>query len=302
MGMMQFFKQSLYVLLFVICLFINACTQSKQVNTEEVSIKIKGSDTIVNLVQIWTEQFIDKNPSFNINITGGGSGAGFASLINKTCDIVMSSRIIADKEYTLARSKNIFPVGYEIGRDGLAVIVNKSNIIDKLTIEEIRDIFTGKIKNWKSFGWENREIVILSRENNSGTYTFFKNKIIRNNNNKSKEEFSTKVLMMPSSQSVYNEVSKNPNAIGYVGMGFVNNNVKVISIAPDIHSKYISPIPLNVMNNKYPISRPLYFYINYKKNSEVNKFISYVLSKISQSNIIKAGFIPTRLNINKKVI
>ncbi|MDR0915463.1 MAG: phosphate ABC transporter substrate-binding protein [Endomicrobium sp.] len=295
MGIMNFFKPILCTLFFLLCVSINACTQNKQVNTD-VSIKIKGSDTIVNLVQMWTEQFIEKNPSFNINITGGGSGAGFAALINKTCDIVMSSRPIADKECKLAKYNNILPVGFEIGRDGLAVIVNKNNIIDKLTIEEVKDIFTGKISNWKSFGWEDREIVVLSRESNSGTYTFFKNKIIRHNN-KSEDEFSTNVLMMPSSQSVYNEVCQNPNAIGYVGMGFVNNNVKVISIATDIHSQYIAPIPLNVMNNKYPISRPLYFYIDYKRDSAVNKFISYVLSEVSQKNIIKAGFIPAKLNI-----
>jgi phosphate transport system substrate-binding protein len=294
MGMMKSFKQILYILVTLICLSINACTQNKQVN-EEISIKIKGSDTIVNLVQMWAEQFIEQNPLFNISITGGGSGAGFAALLNKTCDIVMSSRTIENKEYKLAKSKNIIPIGFEIGRDGLAVIVNKNNIIDKLTINEIRDIFTAKITNWKSLGWEDREIVILSRESNSGTYTFFKDKIIRNNNNKAKDEFSTKVLMMPSSQAIYNEVCQNPNAIGYVGMGFVNNNVKIVSIAQDINSKYIAPIPLNVINNKYPISRPLYFYVDYKKNSVVNKFISYVLSEVSQKNIIKAGFIPAKL-------
>jgi phosphate transport system substrate-binding protein len=296
MGMINFFKKFSCTILFLIILSTAACsTYNKKHNTVTgTSIKIKGSDTIVNLVQMLIEEFMNKNPSFNINITGGGSGAGFASLINKTCDIVMSSRKIADKEYKLAVSKNIIPVCFEIGKDGLAVIVNKNNIVNKLTIEEVRNIFTAKISNWKHFGWDNRKIVVLSRESNSGTYMFFRDKIMKKNH-KYAQEFSTRVLMMPSSQAVYNEVCQNPNAIGYVGMGFVNNNVKVVSIANNAHSQYVSPIPLNVMNNTYPISRPLYFYIDSQtKYLIINKFINYVLSEIGQRNVLKAGFIPVR--------
>jgi len=237
------------------------------------------------------EKFVEQNPSFNISVTGGGSGTGFASLINKTCDIAMSSRKIEEKERVLAESKNVKPVEFKIGLDGLVVLVNKKNPVNKLTLEQLRDIFMARIINWKEVGGENRKIVILSRESNSGTHMFFKKRVLGINN---KNEFSTQSLMMPSSQAICDEVYQNPNALGYVGMGFVNERVKSVSIAVNAKSKYVYPIPKNVVNGTYPISRPLYIYTNGALQDVVKMFIDYVLSDAGQKIVLETDFVPIK--------
>jgi phosphate transport system substrate-binding protein len=257
-------------------------------------MQIKGSDTIVNLVQVLVENFVKRNPSFNVSVTGGGSGTGFASLINGTCDIVMSSREIDDKEKILAKSKNIIPIEFRIGLDGLAVLVNKNNPVDKLTLEQLRSIFMAEILNWKEFGWENKRIVILSRESNSGTHMFFKVRVLRNNNRNAKDEFAVKSLMMPSSQAIYDEVSQNFNAIGYVGMGFANDKVKTVSVAVNNFSDYVYPTLESVTNGSYPISRVLYLYTSGIPQGIVKMFIDYVTSDVGQKIVLETDFVPIR--------
>ena len=159
----------------------------------------------------------------NVGVTGGGSGTGFAALMNKTCDIAMSSREIEDKERSLAQSKGVEPVEFIVGLDGLAILINKENPVNNLTVGQLRDIFTAEITNWREVGGENRKIVILSRESNSGTHMFFKEHVLRRADRKAKDEFAPQALMMPSSQAIYDEVCQNPNALGYVGMGFIND-------------------------------------------------------------------------------
>jgi phosphate transport system substrate-binding protein len=276
------------ITLLLISAFFSACVGSRSSDKHGASIQIKGSDTIVNLIQELVEKFIEQNPSFNISITGGGSGTGFASLINKTCNIAMSSRKIEEKERMLAETKNIKPVEFKIGLDGLAVIVNKNNPVNKLTLEQLRNIFMAKITNWKEVGGETRKIVILSRESNSGTHMFFKERVLGIDD---KDEFSIQSLMMSSSQAVYDEVCQNPNALGYIGMGFVDERVKSVSIAVNAESEYIYLMPENVMNGTYPISRPLYIYTDGEPQGIIKMFIDYVLSDEGQKIVLKTGFI-----------
>jgi phosphate transport system substrate-binding protein len=257
-------------------------------------IQIKGSDTIVNLIQVWAENFIKSHPNLNISVTGGGSGTGFASLINKTCDIAMSSREIEDKEIVLAKQNNVDPIGFKVGLDGLVVIVNRDNPVTQLTLSELKDIFMAKVTNWKEVGGQNRKIVILSREANSGTHMLFKERVIRKGYVHSTDEFSIHSLMMSSSQAVYDEVLQNPNALGYVGMGFVNNRIKVISIAVDENSKYIYPTPDTVIDGSYPISRPLYLYTNGKPEGIIEMFIDYALSGVGQKIVSDTDFVPIK--------
>jgi phosphate transport system substrate-binding protein len=257
-------------------------------------MQIKGSDTIVNLIQKLVEKFVEQNPSLNASVTGGGSGTGFASLINETCDIAMSSRKIEEKEKMLAESKNIKPVEFKIGLDGLVVLVNKKNPVNKLTLEQLRDIFMARIINWKDVGGENRKIVILSRESNSGTHMFFKERVLGVDDKNNKNEFSTQSLMMSSSQSVCDEVCQNPNALGYVGMGFIDGRVKSVSVAVNAESKYVCLIPENVVNGTYPISRPLYIYTNGEPQDVVKMFTDYVLSDTGQKIVLEADFIPIK--------
>jgi phosphate transport system substrate-binding protein len=260
------------------------------------SVQIKGSDTIVNLVQAWSENFKKQYPMYNVSVTGGGSGTGFASLINKTCSIAMSSREIEDEEKILANKNNVDPIEFKIGFDGLAVLVNKNNPINKLTLKQLRDIFMGKITNWKDVGGDNLVIVILSRESNSGTHMFFKERVLRNNDKNAKDEFSIHSLMMSSSQAIYDEVLQNPNALGYVGMGFIDSRVKALSIAVDDKSKFVYPNSENVINGLYPISRPLYLYTDGKPSGVIKLFIDYALSYEGQKVILETYFVPMKAN------
>jgi phosphate transport system substrate-binding protein len=255
-------------------------------------VQINGSDTIVCLVQKLAEDFTKQYQRIYMSITGGGSGTGIASLINKTSDIAMSSRTIEKKEKKIAESKNIRFAEFKIGFDALAIIVNKKNPVDRLTLEQLRNIFMGNIRNWEEIGGENKKIVILSRESNSGTHMFFKKRVLRYNNENSKDEFSVHSLMLSSSQAIYDEICQNSNALGYVGMGFINQGVKAISIAINTKNKYIYPSPENVMNGTYPISRPLYLYTKTNPKDVVKLFIKYTLSDIGQKIVLQTDFVP----------
>ncbi|OEG71144.1 hypothetical protein ATZ36_15905 [Candidatus Endomicrobiellum trichonymphae] len=278
----------------LISVFFCACVRSHSSGKHDVSIQIKGSDTIVNLIQELVEKFIEQNPSFNISLSGGGSGTGFASLINETCDIAMSSRKIEEKERMLAESKNIKPIEFKIALDALVVLVNKNNPVNKLTLEQLRDIFMARITNWKEVGGENRKIVILSRESNSGTHMFFKERVLCIDDKSNKNKFSTQSLMISSSQAICDEVCQNPNALGYVGMGFVDRRVKPVSVAVNAESEYVYPMPENVMNGTYPISRPLYIYTNGEPQDVVKMFTDYALSDTGQKIVLEADFIPIK--------
>lgn len=292
MGIMKYFRLTAVLFLTVLCFC--ACSRPTEGGKYGASMQIKGSDTIVNLIQVWAERFVAGKPTMNVGVTGGGSGTGFAALMNNTCDIAMSSREIEDKERELAESKGVEPVEFIVGLDGLAILINKNNPVNELTIEQLRDIFMAKITNWKEVGGENRKIVILSRESNSGTHMFFKEHVIRHGDKNSKAEFAPQALLMPSSQAIYDEVYQNPNALGYVGMGFINDGIKAISVAVDAGSEYIYPTPDNVMNGQYPISRPLYLYTNGKPEGTVKEFIDYALSDEGQKVVLETDFVPLK--------
>ena len=291
---MKFLKIASVV--FVSVVFLSCSRPSEREGGHTASMQIKGSDTIVNLIQVWAENVVEKNPSYNIGVTGGGSGTGFAALINKTCDIAMSSRKIEEKELDKAAENNVNPVEYMIGLDGLAILINKSNPVKNLTLEQLRDIFMAKTTNWKEVGGEDRNIVILSRESNSGTHMFFKEHVLRHNDKKSKDEFAPGALLMPSSQAIYDEVSQNPHALGYVGMGYINDEVRAVSVAVDENSEYFYPNSGNVITGKYPISRPLFLYTNGYPQGVVEVFINYALSDEGQKVVEETDFVP----INKK--
>ena len=287
---MRFLK--IFSVLFVSIAFFSCSRPAERAGGYRASMQIKGSDTIVNLIQVWAERVVENNPSYNIGVTGGGSGTGFAALVNGTCDIAMSSRKIEGKESAAAAEKNVTPVEYTIGLDGLAILINKNNPVNELTLEQLRNIFMAAITNWKEVGGEDGKIVILSRESNSGTHMFFKEHVLRHNDKKSKDEFAPRALLMPSSQAIYDEVSRNPHALGYVGMGYINDSVKAVSVATDENSGYFYPNSSNVMTGKYPISRPLYLYTNGEPKGVVREFIDYALSDEGQKIVEETDFVP----------
>jgi len=279
-------KKSLLVLMAV--MFATSAFAAKDKN----AIQIKGSDTMVNLGQAWAEKYMEKNTGDFIAVTGGGSGTGLSSLISGTCDIAMSSRNIKDKEIALAKQKGINPNEIKVALDGLAVVVNPGNPISKLTLAQLADIFTGRVTNWKEIGGKDEKIVILSREVNSGTHVYFKEHVLRKNDPNSKEEFAPTALMLSSSQAIADEVAGNPAAVGYYGMGYISKKQKPVAIAKDEKSEYEVPTIENVINGKYPISRPLFLYTNGAPGGLVKKFVDFTLSKEGQDNVLATDFVP----------
>jgi phosphate transport system substrate-binding protein len=283
------------VFLAVISIFTSGCG-SKNENTpsksREKGIQVKGSDTMVNLVEAWAEKFIAMKPEVNMSVTGGGSGTGFAALLNATCDIAMASRMIEDKERETAKSNGIFPVEFKVGLDGLVVIAHSSNPVNGLTLDQIRDIFMANITDWKQVGGNESRIVILSRESNSGTHLFFKEQVLRKGNKKSREEFAPGALLMPSSQAIVNEVIQNPHAIGYVGIGYLSPQLKGFQIEKSPGSGFVKPAIENVAAGRYPISRPLFLYTNGEPTGAVKEFIDYALSAEGQAVVRELDFVP----------
>lgn len=258
------------------------------------SIQIKGSDTMVNLGQAWAEKYMENNPAEFIAVTGGGSGTGLSSLISGTCDIAMSSRNIKDKEIAIAQKKGINPTEIKVALDGLAVVVNPSNPVNKLTTDQLAGIFSGKISNWKELGGKDEKIVVLSREVNSGTHVYFKEHVLRKNDPNSAEEFAPSALMLSSSQAIADEVAGNSAAIGYYGMGYISKKQTPVAIAKDASGEYISPNIENVLSGKYPISRPLFLYTNGAPQGLVKKFIDYSLSPDGQAIVVATDFVPVK--------
>ena len=258
------------------------------------SIQIKGSDTMVNLGQAWAEKYMEENPGDFVAVTGGGSGTGLSSLISGTCDIAMSSRNIKDKEITLAKQKGINPYEIKVALDGLAVVVNPVNPVSKLTLDQLAGIFTGSITNWKEVGGKDEKIVILSREVNSGTHVYFKEHVLRKGNANGKEEFAPGALLLSSSQAIADEVAGNSAAVGYYGMGYISNKQKAISVAKNDKSEYVNSTIENVLDDKYPISRPLLLYTNGEPQGLIKKFVDYTLSKEGQDIVVKTDFVPVK--------
>jgi phosphate transport system substrate-binding protein len=255
-------------------------------------IQIKGSDTMVNLGQAWAEKYMEKNPGDFIAVTGGGSGTGLSSLISGTCGIAMSSRNIKEKEIALAKAKGINPNEIKVALDGLAVVVNPSNAVSRLTTDQLAGIFTGRISNWKEVGGKDEKIVILSREVNSGTHVYFKEHVLRKGNPNGTEEFAPGALLLSSSQAIADEVAGNSAAIGYYGMGYISAKQKPVAVAKDEKSEYVEPTIENVINGKYPISRPLLLYTNGSPEGLVKKFVDFILSKDGQDIVLATDFVP----------
>jgi phosphate transport system substrate-binding protein len=280
------FKKGLFILAILMLTTLSFAGQGKN------SIQIKGSDTMVNLGQAWAEKYMEKYPGDFIAVTGGGSGTGLSSLISASCDIAMSSRNIKDKEIGLANKKGVNPNEIKVALDGLAVVVSPSNPISKLTLDQLADIFTGRISNWKDVGGKDEKIVLLSREVNSGTHVYFKEHVLRKLDPNSKEEFAPSALMLSSSQAIADEVAGNSSAIGYYGMGYISAKQKPVAIAKDEKSEYVEPTIENVINNKYPISRPLFIYTNGAPQGLVKKFVDFALSKEGQDIVLATDFVP----------
>jgi phosphate transport system substrate-binding protein len=273
----------------LLVLVLGGCNrQSQQAN----AIQIKGSDTMVNLGQAWAEAFMKANPKVSVAVTGGGSGTGIAALMSNTCDIAELSRELKPEEIAMARQKGFEPKQITVALDGLAVVVHPANPLSRLTMDQLAAIFSGSVSNWKDVGGSDLPIVVLSREVNSGTHVYFKEHVLRRGRKESQVEFAANALMLSSSQAIADEVSQNPGAVGYYGMGYISAKEKALAIAKDADSPYVQPTIDNVISNAYPISRPLLMVSRGEPQGLVARFIDFVLSNEGQKIVAKIDFVP----------
>lgn len=257
-------------------------------------IENKGSDTIVNLALAWAEKYQAEHPEVRISVTGGGSGTGIAALVNGTVDIANASRKIKDEEIEQAKSNGVEPTEFIIARDAIAVIVNPGNPVNQLTLQQISDIYSGKITNWSEVGGEDRPIVKLSRETNSGTHVYFLETVLRLGSKEDKTLFSTDTLLLPSSEGIIAELRQNPNAIGYDGLGYVPKDLKMIAIAKEAGDEYVLPSIATVNEKTYPIARDLYMYTNGEPTGVVKEYLDWILNAQAQQIVADLGFVPVK--------
>lgn len=250
-------------------------------------VTVKGSDTMVILSQKWAEAYMKKKPGSIIQVTGGGSGVGLAALINGSTDIANSSRPIKSSEVAKLKAK-YGTNGVEIpcAKDGLSVYLNKANPVSSLTIAQIGGIFSGKIKNWKEVGGPDATIKLYGRESSSGTFEFFKDKVV-------KTDFSPTCQTLPGTAAIVNAVKKDKFSIGYGGAAYAEG-VKDCAVKKDAKSKGVLPSAATIKNQSYPISRYLYMYLKAKPSGEVKEFVDWILGPDGQKLIADVGYYPLK--------
>jgi phosphate transport system substrate-binding protein len=278
----------------VLGLMLSGCSSdSDDAGADGQAIVNKGSDTIVNLALAWAEAYHQVEPGVSISVTGGGSGTGIAALINGTVDLANASRQIKPEEREQAEANGITPVEFVVARDAIAIIVSLSNPVEQLTIGQLSDIYSGKIVNWSGVGGDDRPIVKLSRETNSGTHVYFLEQVLRRGDSEDKTLFSPDTLLLPSSEGITAEVRDNPNAIGYDGLGYVTSDVKVIAVAADLSGPFVLPSSETVNNDTYPIARDLYMYSADQPIGRVLDYLNWILGPEAQRIVSQLGFVPT---------
>jgi phosphate transport system substrate-binding protein len=249
-------------------------------------ITIKGSDTMVILGQRWAEAYMGAHPGMRIQVTGGGSGTGIAALINGGTDICEASRPMKDKEKEQVRARRGKDVReIPVALDGIAIYVHQSSTIKELSEGQVKGIYTGKITNWRDIGGPDQRIVPYSRENNSGTYVFFKEHVLGN------EDFAREIQTLPGTAAVVNAVSKDPASIGYGGIAYAKE-IRAVPVKRDDNSPAIQASLDTVQSGEYPLSRNLFFYTIGDPQGEEKSFIEWVLGPEGQKICEAVGYYP----------
>jgi phosphate transport system substrate-binding protein len=297
-------RQKLSVIFFLFfCAFLPACQPPDVVGSDQANpdsqksyIENKGSDTLVNLALAWAEEYQQINPNVQVSVTGGGSGTGFAALINGTISIANASRQIKPEEIEAAKENGFEPIEFIVADDAIAVIVNPENPVDNLSLEQVSKIYKGEVTNWSEVGGEDRPIVKLSRETNSGTHVYFLETVIRLGDKEDSSIFSADTLLLPSSEGIIVEVRDNPNAIGYDGLGYVTEDVKMVALSQGANDEYILPSAATVISGEYPISRHLFMYTHGEPKGAELAYLEWILSYDAQEIITELGFVPVISN------
>jgi len=245
------------------------------------NIVMKGSTTVLPIAQEVAEAYMKANPDVKISISGGGSGNGIKAIIDGTTDIGNSSRFIKDKEVKLAIEKGSYPVPFAVAYDCIIPVVHPSNNVTNLSLTQLKDIYMGKIKNWKEVGGPDLKIVVISRDTSSGTYEVWEKKVMK------KERVFPGALLQASNGAVATGIAQNKNAIGYIGIGYLNDKVKALTVDS------IEGTKETTLNGKFPVSRPLYMFTKGWPTDEIAKFMNYIMHpEKGQKYVEKSGFVP----------
>jgi phosphate transport system substrate-binding protein len=252
------------------------------------NVVIKGSTTVLPIAQTVLEAYMKAHPGVNISLSGGGSGEGIKALMDKSTDIATSSREIKDKEVSQAKEKGVNPVAHIVAIDAIVPIVNPKNKVKDLTIDQLSQIYQGKITNWKEVGGDNLQIVVISRDSSSGTFESWGELVL------SKAKVTPKAQLQASSGAIVQAISKNRYAIGYIGIGYLNKSVKGLTVGG------VPATAQTALSKEYPIARPLYMYTSGEPQGETAGYIKFVLSPAGQKLVAKEGFVPLSAEEKKK--
>ena len=242
-------------------------------------VVVEGSTTVLPIAQKTAEVFMDMHSDIDVSVRGGGSGVGIASLLDGSCDIADSSRAMKDTEYDKAAAKKKDPKAFVVAMDGIAVVVNNSNGITGLEKKQVKDIYTGAVSDWSAVGGQAGKIVVVSRDTSSGTFEAFGELVLKG------AKVRPDALMQASNQAIASIVAKTPGAIGYVGLGYITDSVKVLKIDGIVPGKD------TVLSGKYPVSRPLFMYTNGNPKGAVKGFIEFVTGPEGQKIVDEEGFV-----------
>ena len=251
-------------------------------------VTIKGSDTMVIMNARLAEAFMAKNPGSMIQVTGGGSGVGIAALINGTTDIAAASRPIKPAEVDKLKAR-FASVGFAfpIARDGLSIYLHESNPVKQLTLQQLKDIYSGAITNWKQVGGKDALIILYSRENSSGTYTYFKDNVLMG------RDYSPRAQTLQGTAAVVNAVANDPNGIGYGGAAYAKG-LHIAAVKKDDKSPAVTPSMETVRSGQYPITRYLYLYSRVKPSGDMKAFLDWAVSPEGQELVTKVGYFPVK--------
>jgi len=245
------------------------------------TLTINGSTTVLPIAQKVSEAYMKEHPDVKINLSGGGSGNGIKSLIDGTTDIANSSRFIKDKEIKMAIEKGTYPVPFAVAYDCIVPVVHPTNTVANLTMDQLKNIYMGKVTNWKEVGGPDKKIVVISRDTSSGTYEVWEEKVMK------KERVYPGALLQASNGAIVQAVSKNPNAIGYIGLGYLDAGVKQVMV------NTIQGSAKTTLDGTYPISRALYMFTQGWPKGDTVNFINYMLHpEKGQKYVKETGFVP----------
>jgi phosphate transport system substrate-binding protein len=254
----------------------------------KTTLTVKGSDTMVIMAQRWAEAYMNAHPDVSIQVTGGGSGTGISALINGTTDICDASRPMKSSERESLKSRYA-SLGVEVksAKDGLAVYLNESNPVEELTLDQLKAIYTGETKNWKDVGGPDAKIIVYGRENNSGTYVFFRDNVLKG------KDYTSTMQSLPGTAAVVNAVAKDKFGIGYGGAAY-GKGIKFAKVKKDAGAPGVAPSAETVKDGSYPLTRYLYMYLKSRPTGAIKEYIDWILSPEGQAIVTQVGYFPVK--------